>query len=188
MLKKLIIFILFLAITVVAVGVINLNGFGFATDFAMNDSTLDYSKTVKATIIEIPLVEDLMGADLHEVVIGWSKDGEDAQATGYIRVFLGNTEEEEAASAALAKETIPSDADLTTIDGVRLLFWLFFLLMIILLPRKHSKRKIKKLAKIEAENVVDDEMANQRYAAPAPRPRGGSGRRRRDDYDDDYDY
>ena len=130
----------------------------------------------------------IVGSCNRQVVIAFDESG-----IGYTEIIGGAYQEDGtlAGGAYTQKEVI--EAGFTYINGAAVAIWLFMLLMIILLPRKHSKKKIKKIAKTEAENVVDDEMANmmpaQRYAPPPPRgPRGGEGRRRRSDYDDDYDY
>ena len=182
MIKKLIILILFLAITVLAIGFVTLPNFGMATQFKMGEKAVELADAKQATVIDIPIAGAFMGGDV-QAVIAFD------DAAGYTE-FLQN--KDGAVMNYTQADAIAAGA--TYIPGAAVLMWLFFLVMIILLPRKHGKKKIKKLAKEVAYEVVDEEMDNMppaRYA-PAPRRRDdgprGEGRRRRDDYDDDYDY
>lgn len=190
MIKKLIILILFIAFTAIAIGFVSIPGFGFATQFKTNGEVgVELDKAVTATVIEVPIAPAFInGADKLEVVIAFDEAG-----IGYTEI-IGDAKKEDGTydKAYTAAETI--NLGFNYINGAKVLMWLFALIAIILLPRKHGKKKIKKLAKEVAQDVVDDEMDNmmppQRYApAPARGPRGGGeGRRRRNDYDDDYDY
>ncbi len=192
MLKKLIIFILFLVITVVAIGFVSLPDFKFATQVKMGDeANIELDKATSATVIDIPVAPAFIkDVDKIQIVFAFDESG-----TGYLELITDSKNE-----AGLYTKAYYEAAVLLLghnyISGASVLMWLFFLLMIILLPRKHGKKKIKKLARTVAEDVVDEEMDNmmppQRYAPPprAPRAQGGEGRRRRSaDYeDDDYDY
>ena len=188
MIKKLIILILFVAFTALAIGFVALPSFGMATQFKMNEKAVELADATSATVIEIPLAPAFIAdADRMQVIIAFDESG-----IGYTEIIM-DAKKEDGTFENTYSEAQVITAGFTYIKGAAVLIWLFMLLMIILLPRKHSKKKIKKIAKTEAENVVDDEMANmmpaQRYAPPPPRgPRGGEGRRRRSDYDDDYDY
>ena len=190
MFKKLIIFVLFLVITVVAIGFVSIPGFKFATQIKTNNEVgVELDKAVSATVIEVPIAPAFMnGVDKMEIVIAFDEAG-----IGYTEIIQDVKKEDGTYDKAYtAAETI--NLGFNYVNGAKVLMWLFALIMIILLPRKHGKKKIKKLAKEVAQDVVDDEMDNmmppQRYApAPARGPRGGGeGRRRRNDYDDDYDY
>ena len=191
MLKKLIIFILFLVITVVAIGFVSIPGFKFATQVKMGDeANLELDKATSATVIEVPIAPAFInGVDRIQVIFAFDESG-----TGYLELITDAKKED----GTYAKAYSEGDVILlghNYISGATVLMWLYFLLMIIFLPRKHGKKKIKKLAKTVAEDVVDEEMDNmmppQRYAPPprAPRAQGGEGRRRHSNYeDDDYDY
>ena len=172
MIKKLIILILFIAITALAIGFIALPNFGMATQFKVGEKAVELEAAKQATVIDVPIVGAFMGGDL-QVVIAFD------EAAGYTEILQnqGDTVMNYTQAQAIS-------AGATYISGVAVLFWIFFLLMIILLPRKHSKKKIKKIADEVDYEVVKDEL--DRSYQPAPR-RGG-GRRRRDDDDDDYDY
>ena len=183
MIKKLIILILFISITALAIGFIALPDFGMATQFKMGEKAVELEAAKQATVIDVPIVGAFMGGDV-QVVIAFD------DAAGYTE-FLQNQGD----TVMNYTQAQAISAGATYISGVAVLFWIFFLLMIILLPRKHGKKKIKKIAKEVAYDVVDEEMDNMppaRSYAPAPRRRDdgprGEGRRRRDDYDDDYDY
>ena len=181
MIKKLIILILFLAFTVLAIGFVSLPSFGMATQFKMNEKAVELDQATTATVIEVPIAPAFIAeADRLQVVIAFDESG-----IGYTEI-IGDVKKEDGTYANAYSADQVTALGFTYINGAGVVIWLFLLLMIILLPRKHGKKKIKKIAKEVAEDVVDDEMASQRYA-PAPRPRG-EGRRRHADYDDDYDY
>lgn len=183
MIKKLIILVLFLVITVLAIGFVTLPNFGMATQFKMGEKAVELADAKQATVIDVPIVGTFLGGDM-QVVVAFDDNA------GYTEILQNK---DGAVVTYTQKDAIEAGA--TFVPGAAVLMWLFFLVMIILLPRKHGKKKIKKLAKDVAYEVVDEEMDNMppaRYA-PAPRrrddgPRGGEGRRRRNDYDDDYDY
>lgn len=172
MIKKLIILILFIAITLLAIGFIALPDFGMATQFKVGEKAVELEAAKQATVIDVPIVGAFMGGDL-QVVIAFD------ETAGYTEILQNQGD-----SVMNYTQAQAITAGATYISGVAVLFWIFFLLMIILLPRKHSKKKIKKIADEVAYEVVKDEL--DRSYQPAPR-RGG-GRRRRDDDDDDYDY
>ena len=193
MLKKLIILILFIAITAIAIGFVTIPAFGLATTFKMpgNNDYLEKDAFTSATVIEVPIAAQFFGAEKLQIVIGFDESG-----TGYTEIIGDVKQDDNTYKYAFTQKEV-SEKDYVYISPVAVLFWIFFLLMIILLPRKHGKKKIKKLATQVAEDVCYDEMQNMapsRSYAPAPRRRDdreaprGEGRRRRDDYDDDYDY
>lgn len=185
MIKKLIILILFIAISLIAIGFVTIPEFGFASQFKVGEKAVELAEAKQATVIDIPLVGKFMGGKDIQIVVAFD------DVAGYTEILQDTEEEVNTYSQA---EAIMFGAQY--VSGAAVCMWLFFLLMIILLPRKHGKKKIKKLARNEALDVVDEEMDNMapaRSYAPAPRRRpegghGGEGRRRRDDYDDDYDY
>ncbi len=185
MIKKLIIFLLFIVITLIAINFVTIPGFSFATQMKMGEKAVELNAATAATVIDIPLVKAIVGAPIQAVIV------HDASA-GYIELLQGD-------QCYTAADALANGA--TYVQGYVILFWLFLLLMIILLPRKHGKKKIKKLARDVAYDVVDEEIDNMappaRSYAPAPRrrepaPRGGEGnprRKQQDDYEDeDYDY
>ena len=187
MLKKLIILILFLVFTVLAIGFVTIPDFGLATQFKMKEKAVELADAKTATVIDIPIAPAFIAeADVVQVVIVFDKAG-----IGYTEIIGGAYQENGTLAGGAYTQSEVIEKNFTYVNGAKVVMWLFALLMIILLPRKHGKKKIKKLARQVAEEVVDEEMDNmpppQRYA-PAPRSRGGEGRRRRDDYDDDYDY
>ena len=180
--RKLIILLLFLVFTVVAIGFVAFGeAISFATDFHMGiENTEEFATKVNAadqvTVIQLPIVGGFV-PDVNQVVI--LHDG----GTGSI--YVVNVDNSATQSQAIAING-------TYISASAVAMWLFMLLMIIFLPKRRSKRSVKKIA----ENVVDDEMDSMPMPAPRrrsydERPRGGSAKRRpRRDYDedDDYDY
>ena len=180
--RKLIIFLLFLVFTVVAIGVV---GFGeqisLATEFHMGvEDQEEFATKVAAadqiTVIQLPIVATFV-PDVNQVFI--LHDG------GVGSIYIVNVDNSASQAAVI-------NAGGLFVTGSALLMWLFMLLMIIFLPKRRSKRSVKKIA----ENVVDDEMDSMPMPAPRrrsydERPRGGAKRRPRRDYDeddDDYDY
>ncbi len=189
MIKKLIIFLLFLVITVVAIGFVSIPGFKFATNVKTGGEVgVELDKATTATVIEVPVAPAFInGVDRIQVVVAFDESG-----IGYLELITDAKKEDGTYEKAYSEALVLLYGH-NYISGATVLMWLFFLLMIIFLPRKHGKKKIKKLARQVAEDVVDDEMANMapapRYAPPprGPRGHGGVGRRHAD-YDEDYDY
>ena len=141
--RKLIIFLLFLVFTVVAIGFV---GFGeqisFATDFHMGvEDQEEFATKVAAadqlTVIQLPIVANFV-PDVNQVFI--LHDG------GVGSIYIVNVDN------SASQATIINAGGLF-VTGSALLMWLFMLLMIIFLPKRRSKRSVKKIA----ENVVDDE-------------------------------
>ena len=188
MIKKLIIFLLFLVITVVAIGFVSIPGFKFATNIKTGGEVgVELDKATTATVIEVPIAPIFInGVDRLQVVVAFDESG-----TGFLELIT-DAKKEDGTYEKAYNPVIVLAYGFNYVSGPAVLMWLFFLLMIIFLPRKHGKKKIKKLARIEAENVVDEEMDNMapapRYAPPPRGPRGHAEGRRRADYDEDYDY
>ena len=201
--RKLVIFLLFIVFTLLAVGFVSIPGFKFATQLKVGEKPVELYDAEQAIIIDIPfgqylaklVSKDQEVSNLQVVII---HDG----TAGYIELLADpvGIEEmslEELAAIEQSRTYTEAEAILANVNYVHssaVYMWFFFLILCFLIPTRRSKKKIKKLARIEAEDVVDEELDNMappaRAYAPAPRrapaPRGG---RRHDlDEEDDYEY
>ena len=138
MIKKLIIFLLFIVITLIAISFVTIPDFSFATQFKMGEKAVELNAATAATVIDVPLVKGITGASMQAVIV------HDATG-GYIELLQGD-------QCYAAADALTNGA--TYVQGYVILFWLFLLFMIILLPRKHGKKKINQRPTINRIVIV----------------------------------
>lgn len=168
--RKLIILLLFLVFTVAAIGFISFSSFTMATnikiinsesspeDAALIAGAMADTNKESFTLIENPLAGISALSKFGKIAV--IQVGGEAPA-GYL---------------AILSSDISVDPDVVTnhIHGSSVFMWLFTLILIILLPKKMSKRKVRRIA----EDTVEDEVGSRRP------PRRSYRGRRDDDYDD----
>ena len=174
--RKLIILLLFLVFTVLAIGFIAIPSFAIATninqlDGSNIDGLADYYAKASAdgatvTVINNPLASFLPAFAQISIV----QTGE----AGYLYILASD-----AAKSNL--DVLAMNGSATIVSPAAIFMWLFTLLLIIFLPKKRSKKSVRRIA----EDVVDDEMDNSRSRSSS---RSKSSKKKRRSYDeDDYD-
>ena len=144
--RKLIIFLLFIVITALAIGIVAIfPSFSFATQMKIGERAVDLDAATQATVIDVPIAAGFID-EYSKIQIVIAHDG----TAGYIEVLGAND-----GGDLTYAPTAALDAGATYVSGATVLMWLFGLLLIILLPKRRSKKKVKKLAREEALDVVE---------------------------------
>lgn len=175
--RKLIILLLFLVFTVLAIGFVALPSFTLATNIKVisgedADFAVNYANPkASVTVINNPVAGFLPA--YAQICIIQVPATESGAAAGYLYILSSDVAVSNAVAVAAGN---------TVVSGAAVFMWLFTLLMIIFLPKKRSKRSVRRIA----EDVVDDELDAQSSYRPS---RGGKkGKKKKSyDYDDDED-